>query len=215
MPRFGAGRVPEDHRSTQCFGFGSEGILEAIESHLGWVGRDLCLPAAARVVVSPSPRVLEGRAANLTCRVSSDSGTHPNVTWYRNGQPLPAGPTAALLLPHVTVGDAGLYHCTAVSGSSSRSSTAVLLDVLCECGVLGFGVMGFGVMGFGVLGFGVMGFGVMGFGVMGFGVLGFGVLGFGALGFGVLGFGALGFGALGFGVLGFGVLGFGVGGSGM
>lgn len=84
----------------------------------------------ARVVVSPSPRVLEGRAANLTCRVSSDSGTHPNVTWYRNGQPLPAGPTAALLLPHVTVGDAGLYHCTAVSGSSSRSSTAVLLDVL-------------------------------------------------------------------------------------
>lgn len=197
-----------------------EGILEAIESHKGWVGRDLCLPAAARVVVSPSPRVLEGRAANLTCRVSSDSGTHPNVTWYRNGQPLPAGPTAALLLPHVTVGDAGLYHCTAVSGSSSRNSTAVLLDVLCECGVLRFGVMGFGVMGFGVLGFGVMGFEVLGFEVLGYGVLGFGVLGYGALGFGVLGFGvlgfrALGFGALGFGVLGFGVLGFGVGGSGM
>ncbi|POI19791.1 hypothetical protein CIB84_016464, partial [Bambusicola thoracicus] len=85
---------------------------------------------AARVVLSPSPRVLEGRAANLTCRVSSDSGTPPNVTWYRNGQQLPAGPTTALLLPRVTAGDAGLYHCTAVSGSSSRSSTAVLLDVL-------------------------------------------------------------------------------------
>ncbi|XP_021238198.1 sialoadhesin [Numida meleagris] len=95
-----------------------------------WVGRVLCLPPAARVVVSPSPRVLEGHAANLTCWVSTDSGTHPNVTWYRNGQQLPAGPTAALLLPQVTSGDAGLYHCTAVSGSSSRSSAAVQLDVL-------------------------------------------------------------------------------------
>ncbi|XP_047937531.2 sialoadhesin [Anser cygnoides] len=84
----------------------------------------------ARAVVSPSSRVLEGSAANLTCQVSSDSRTLPNVTWYRNGQRLPQGPDASLVLRRVASGDAGLYHCTAATERSSRSSAAVLLDVL-------------------------------------------------------------------------------------
>uniref|UniRef100_A0A8C3GP57 Sialic acid binding Ig like lectin 1 n=1 Tax=Cairina moschata TaxID=8855 RepID=A0A8C3GP57_CAIMO len=84
----------------------------------------------ARVVVSPSPRVLEGSAANLTCQVSSGSPSPPNVTWSRNGQRLPRGPDASLVLRRVARGDAGLYHCTAATGRSSRSSAAVLLDVL-------------------------------------------------------------------------------------
>ncbi|XP_068535559.1 sialoadhesin isoform X1 [Anas acuta] len=86
----------------------------------------------ARVVVSPSPRVLEGSAANLTCQVSSGSPSLPNVTWYRNGQRLPRDPhpDASLVLQRVVRGDAGLYHCTAATGRSSRSSAAVLLDVL-------------------------------------------------------------------------------------
>uniref|UniRef100_A0A8B9C4T8 Sialic acid binding Ig like lectin 1 n=1 Tax=Anser brachyrhynchus TaxID=132585 RepID=A0A8B9C4T8_9AVES len=84
----------------------------------------------ARAVVSPSSRVLEGSAANLTCQVSSDSRTLPNVTWYRNGQRLPQGPDASLVLLRVASGDAGLYHCTATTERSSRSSAAVLLDVL-------------------------------------------------------------------------------------
>uniref|UniRef100_A0A8B9SM23 Ig-like domain-containing protein n=1 Tax=Anas platyrhynchos TaxID=8839 RepID=A0A8B9SM23_ANAPL len=86
----------------------------------------------ARVVVSPSPRVLEGSAANLTCQVSSGSPSLPNVTWYRNGQRIPRDPhpDASLVLQRVVRGDAGLYHCTAATGRSSRSSAAVLLDVL-------------------------------------------------------------------------------------
>uniref|UniRef100_A0A8B9EH92 Sialic acid binding Ig like lectin 1 n=1 Tax=Anser cygnoides TaxID=8845 RepID=A0A8B9EH92_ANSCY len=62
----------------------------------------------ARAVVSPSSRVLEGSAANLTCQ----------------------GPDASLVLLRVASGDAGLYHCTAATERSSRSSAAVLLDVL-------------------------------------------------------------------------------------
>nr|XP_038028046.1 sialoadhesin isoform X2 [Anas platyrhynchos] len=86
----------------------------------------------ARVVVSPSPHVLEGSAANLTCQVSSGSPSLPNVTWYRNGQRIPRDPhpDASLVLQRVVRGDAGLYHCTAATGRSSRSSAAVLLDVL-------------------------------------------------------------------------------------
>uniref|UniRef100_A0A8B9URL6 Sialic acid binding Ig like lectin 1 n=1 Tax=Anas zonorhyncha TaxID=75864 RepID=A0A8B9URL6_9AVES len=86
----------------------------------------------ARVVVSPSPHVLEGSAANLMCQVSSGSPSLPNVTWYRNGQRIPRDPhpDASLVLQRVLRGDAGLYHCTAATGRSSRSSAAVLLDVL-------------------------------------------------------------------------------------
>lgn len=82
--------------------------------------------------MAPSSRVLEGHAANLTCRLSSGSPALPNVTWYRNGQWLAEGSAASLVFRQVARTDAGLYRCTATAAAgSSRSSPAVALDVLC------------------------------------------------------------------------------------
>ncbi|XP_014822211.1 PREDICTED: sialoadhesin [Calidris pugnax] len=84
----------------------------------------------ASVAVAPSSHVLEGHAANLTCRLSSDSPALPNFTWYHNGQWLAEGPDASLVFRQVASTDAGLYHCRATTDGSSRSSPAVSLDVL-------------------------------------------------------------------------------------
>ncbi|KAM6135703.1 LOW QUALITY PROTEIN: sialoadhesin [Phoenicopterus ruber ruber] len=84
----------------------------------------------ASVAVAPSSRVLEGHAANLTCRLSSDSAALPNFTWYRNGQRLAEGSAASLVFRRVASTDAGLYRCRATTDGSSRSSPAVSLDVL-------------------------------------------------------------------------------------
>lgn len=97
----------------------------------------LPLPVAASIAVAPSSHVLEGHAANLTCRLSSDSPALPNFTWYRNGQRLAEGSAASLVFRQVASTDAGLYHCTATTDGSSRSSPAVSLDVLCMYGLLG------------------------------------------------------------------------------
>uniref|UniRef100_A0A8C3KL68 Sialic acid binding Ig like lectin 1 n=1 Tax=Calidris pygmaea TaxID=425635 RepID=A0A8C3KL68_9CHAR len=84
----------------------------------------------ASVVVAPSSHVLEGHAANLTCRLSSGSPALPNFTWYHNGQWLAEGSAASLVFRQVASTDAGLYHCRATTDGSSRSSPAVSLDVL-------------------------------------------------------------------------------------
>lgn len=97
----------------------------------------LPLPVAASIAVAPSSHVLEGHAANLTCRLSSDSPALPNFTWYRNGQRLAEGSAASLVFRQVASTDAGLYRCTATTDGSSRSSPAISLDVLCMYGLLG------------------------------------------------------------------------------
>ncbi|KAM9236246.1 sialoadhesin [Leptosomus discolor] len=84
----------------------------------------------ASIAVAPSSRVLEGHAANLTCRLSSLSPALPNFTWYRNGQRLAEASAASLVFRQVASTDAGLYRCQATTGGSSRSSPAVALDVL-------------------------------------------------------------------------------------
>ncbi|XP_016161085.1 PREDICTED: sialoadhesin-like [Ficedula albicollis] len=84
----------------------------------------------ANVTVSPSPRVLEGDNATLTCHLSSGSTAVPNVTWYHNGQQIPEGSATSLVLRPVASRDAGLYRCRASTAGGSRSSPDVLLDVL-------------------------------------------------------------------------------------
>uniref|UniRef100_A0A8C3Y130 Sialic acid binding Ig like lectin 1 n=1 Tax=Catharus ustulatus TaxID=91951 RepID=A0A8C3Y130_CATUS len=84
----------------------------------------------ANVTVSPSPRVLEGDNATLTCHLSSGSSAVPNVTWYHNGQQVTQGSATSLLLRPVASRDAGLYRCRASTAGGSRSSPDVLLDVL-------------------------------------------------------------------------------------
>uniref|UniRef100_A0A8C0U564 Ig-like domain-containing protein n=1 Tax=Cyanistes caeruleus TaxID=156563 RepID=A0A8C0U564_CYACU len=85
----------------------------------------LLLPTAANVTVSPSPRVLEGDNATLTCHLSSGSTAVPNVTWYHNGQQITGGSATSLLLWPVASRDTGLYRCQA---STAGSTTRVLIS---------------------------------------------------------------------------------------
>ncbi|XP_039579965.1 sialoadhesin [Passer montanus] len=84
----------------------------------------------ANVTVSPSPRVLEGDNATLTCHLSSGSTAVPNITWYHDGQQISTGLAASLVLQPVVSRDTGLYRCRASTAGGSRSSPDVLLDVL-------------------------------------------------------------------------------------
>ncbi|XP_054149421.1 sialoadhesin [Melozone crissalis] len=84
----------------------------------------------ANVTVSPSPRVLEGDNATLTCHLSSGSTAVPNITWYHNGQQISTGSATSLVLQPVVSRDTGLYRCRASTTGGSRSSPDILLDVL-------------------------------------------------------------------------------------
>ncbi|KAM6361127.1 sialoadhesin [Alca torda] len=113
-------------------------VLEDEGTYVCWAGNPQGNASAAMefraetasITVSPSSHVLEGHAANLTCRLSSDSPALPNFTWYRNGQWLAEGSAASLVFRQVASTDAGLYHCKATTDGSSRSSPTVSLDVL-------------------------------------------------------------------------------------
>ncbi|XP_055653168.1 sialoadhesin isoform X4 [Falco peregrinus] len=84
----------------------------------------------ANIAVAPSPHVLEGQAANLTCQLSSGSLAQPNITWYRNEQWLAEGLATSLVFRQVASTDAGLYRCKATTDGGSRSSPTIFLDVL-------------------------------------------------------------------------------------
>ncbi|XP_056217170.1 sialoadhesin isoform X1 [Falco biarmicus] len=84
----------------------------------------------ANIAVAPSPHVLEGQAANLTCQLSSGSLAQPNITWYRNEQWLAEGLATSLVFRQVASTDAGLYRCKATTDGGSRSSPTISLDVL-------------------------------------------------------------------------------------
>ncbi|KAM6206136.1 sialoadhesin [Sarcoramphus papa] len=115
-----------------------EVVLEDEGTYVCWAGNPQGNASAAldfraetaSIAVAPSSHVLEGHAANLTCRLSSESLALPNFTWYRNGQWLAEGSAASLVFRQVASTDAGLYRCTASTDGSSRSSPAVSLDVL-------------------------------------------------------------------------------------
>ncbi|XP_019330510.1 PREDICTED: sialoadhesin [Aptenodytes forsteri] len=115
-----------------------EVVLEDEGTYVCWAGNPQGNASAAvdfraetaSIAVAPSSHVLEGHAANLTCRLSSDSPALPNFTWYQNGQWLAEGSAASLVFRQVASTDAGLYHCRATTDGSSRSSPAISLDVL-------------------------------------------------------------------------------------
>ncbi|XP_053922271.1 sialoadhesin [Cuculus canorus] len=115
-----------------------EVVVEDEGTYVCWAGNALGNASTAMdfraetasISVAPSSRVLEGHAANLTCRLRSDSTALPNFTWYRNGQFLTEGSAASLVFQRVASTDAGLYHCRATTDGHSRSSPTAPLDVL-------------------------------------------------------------------------------------
>ncbi|KAH0615702.1 hypothetical protein JD844_026033 [Phrynosoma platyrhinos] len=84
---------------------------------------------AARIWITP-PDVLEGHSANLTCAVDSEATSELHYTWYKNNQWWAEGPSKILVLPHVTVADAGTYYCTVKTQERVRNSSLGTLNVL-------------------------------------------------------------------------------------
>ncbi|NXD73017.1 SN protein, partial [Eolophus roseicapillus] len=86
-----------------------------------------------RVTVEPSPEVLEGSTATMTCSATLWLGEEANYTWYRNNRWLLEGPSGSLVLTHVTSADTGSYHCRASGTRGSLTSALLSFSVLCEC----------------------------------------------------------------------------------
>ncbi|KAM4706564.1 sialoadhesin-like [Discoglossus pictus] len=84
----------------------------------------------ARVLVFPSAKVGEGTYLNLTCETYSTTQENASYTWYKNNKLLKEGSNVSLILPNVTITDAGSYHCLIKHGNRSIISPIVGIDVL-------------------------------------------------------------------------------------
>lgn len=85
------------------------------------------------VEVEPSPEVLEGTTATMTCSGIPWVGEEANYTWYKNGRWLQDGLAGSLVLARVSSGDIGSYCCQASGTRGSVTSAPLSLSVLCEC----------------------------------------------------------------------------------
>lgn len=85
------------------------------------------------VMVEPSPEVLEGTTATMTCSAIPWVGEEANYTWYKNSRWLQEGPAGSLVLTRVSSTDTGSYHCRASGTRGSAASATLSFSVLCEC----------------------------------------------------------------------------------
>ncbi|NXW58843.1 SN protein, partial [Eurystomus gularis] len=85
------------------------------------------------VMVEPSPEVLEGTTATMTCSGIPWVGNEANYTWYKNNRWLQDGPAGSLVLTRVSSADTGSYCCRASGTRGSATSALLSLSVLCEC----------------------------------------------------------------------------------
>uniref|UniRef100_A0A8C6QAS8 Sialoadhesin n=1 Tax=Nannospalax galili TaxID=1026970 RepID=A0A8C6QAS8_NANGA len=85
----------------------------------------------ARLLISPSAKVVEGQAVTLSCRSGLTPAPDIHFFWYLNGGLLLDGSSSSLLLPAASSTDAGSYYCRAQAGSStSGPSLPAILTVL-------------------------------------------------------------------------------------
>ncbi|XP_075608994.1 sialoadhesin isoform X1 [Balearica regulorum gibbericeps] len=82
------------------------------------------------VTVEPSPEVLEGTAATMTCSGVPWVGEEANYTWYKNSRWLQEGPAGSLVLARVSSADTGFYHCRVSGMRGSAASAPLSLSVL-------------------------------------------------------------------------------------
>ncbi|NWR80911.1 SN protein, partial [Centropus unirufus] len=86
------------------------------------------------ITVEPSPEVLEGTTATMTCSGVLWVGEDVNYTWYKNNRWLQEGPAGSIILSRVSSTDTGSYHCRASGMKGSITSALLSLSVLYPCG---------------------------------------------------------------------------------
>ncbi|XP_073505835.1 sialoadhesin isoform X2 [Phyllobates terribilis] len=83
----------------------------------------------ARVLVSPSPDVLEGSQVTMTCDfMKSQLGETENI-WYKNSRWLTKTTDSSLVFDNVKDSDTGYYHCAVQGAEDSSASPSVFLHV--------------------------------------------------------------------------------------
>ncbi|XP_026546466.1 sialoadhesin, partial [Notechis scutatus] len=114
--------VPEDEGSYN---------VTATNAH-GAASRQLYFRVqTARILVSPSPMVLEGEQVSLTCDVMGSLPEDASFSWYRNSKHLQGLTEGTLTFLPVSPQDAGAYYCKAqtADGNSLSTSPSVSLTV--------------------------------------------------------------------------------------
>ncbi|KAJ6658536.1 hypothetical protein lerEdw1_019923 [Lerista edwardsae] len=83
----------------------------------------------ARVLVVPSPELLEGGALTLSCDVMGSAPKDATFSWYKNGKRLQGSHGGVLAFPRTTSGDAGSYHCKAHPSDETGTSVAPAVSI--------------------------------------------------------------------------------------
>ncbi|XP_058049757.1 sialoadhesin [Ahaetulla prasina] len=84
----------------------------------------------ARVVASPSGKLVEGQRVTLTCVTTVGSEEDTTYTWYKNAKWVEQGQKDSLVLSALVREDAGTFHCVAENKKGSHLSPPIALRVL-------------------------------------------------------------------------------------
>ncbi|XP_060103417.1 sialoadhesin [Heteronotia binoei] len=113
--------VPEDEGSYRCVATNAYGSSATrLYFHV----------QTARVLASPSPELLEGDAAILTCDVLGSAPGDATFCWYKNSKRLPDNNSSTLAFPQITSRDAGSYHCKAHTAEEASLSVSPPLSLI-------------------------------------------------------------------------------------
>ncbi|XP_053112697.1 sialoadhesin [Hemicordylus capensis] len=84
----------------------------------------------ARVLVTPSPELLEGDPVTLTCDLMGSAVDDSTFSWYRNSKHLPERNAKELTFLRITSGDAGYYHCKAHTPEETAISVSPAVSII-------------------------------------------------------------------------------------